>query len=185
MNVNNNSNLFTDNTNNVFIDSTNNINNISSFNTSMNNENNITRNVVLIDKEFDSEEDYSIYKKNKLIYFFTNKKILTIIFVLIFIFVCIVVYKAFYYGKKVDHYEEFFTTIESKDEEYAIVYDDKNMDNETLKKVAASELVNCINSKIDEEKLPDSIKSIIDEINNYYNQSNDYFSFFIYKESAF
>lgn len=134
-------------------------------------------NNVLIDKNFDAEDDYELYRKNKFISFLTNKKFLLIVFILIFIFVCIVVFKAFYYGKKVDHYEEFFTTIESKEQDYTIVYDDKEIDNETLKKFAASELINCINAKIDDDKIPDSIKSIMSEIDNYYNQSYDYFSF--------
>lgn len=134
-------------------------------------------NKVLIDKNFDSEDDYDLYKKNKFISFLTNKKFLLIIFILIFIFVCIVVFKVFYYREKVDHYEEFFTTIESKEQDYTIVYDDKDIDNETLKKVAASELINCINAKVDENKMPDSIKNIMDEIDSYYNQSYDYFSF--------
>ena len=134
-------------------------------------------NRVLIDKNFDAEDDFELYRKNKFISFLTNKKFLLIVFILIFIFVCIVVFKAFYYREKVDHYEEFFTTIESKEQDYTIVYDDKEIDNETLKKVAASELINCINAKIDDDKIPDSIKSIMNEIDSYYNQSYDYFSF--------
>lgn len=141
------------------------------------NNKDVFKNKVLIDSEFDAEADDYLNNKKSLMDILVNRKFLIIIFVLIFIFVCIVVFKAFYYGKKVDHYEEFFTKIESKEEEYTIVYDDKDMDMETLKKVAASELVNCINSKIDENKIPDSIKNIMNEINNYYNQSNDYFSF--------
>lgn len=141
------------------------------------NNKDVFKNKVLIDSEFDAEADDYLNNKKSLMDILVNRKFLIIIFVLIFIFVCIVVFKAFYYGKKVDHYEEFFAKIESKEEEYTIVYDDKDMDMETLKKVAASELVNCINSKIDENKIPDSIKNIMNEINNYYNQSNDYFSF--------
>lgn len=141
------------------------------------NNKDVFKNKVLIDSEFDAEADDYLNNKKSLMDILVNRKFLIIIFVLIFIFVCIVVFKTFYYGKKVDHYEEFFAKIESKEEEYTIVYDDKDMDMETLKKVAASELVNCINSKIDENKIPDSIKNIMNEINNYYNQSYDYFSF--------
>ena len=180
MNINKNNELFEDNTNNVFNDSisSNNINSNDDLDTSNSyHNNNITRNVVLIDKEFDAEEDYTLKIKNGLISFLTSKKVLTVLFILIFVFVCIVVFKTFYYGKKVDHYEEFFTEIESKEEEYAIVYDDKDLDDVTLKKAAASELVNCINSKIDENKIPDSIKNIINEVNTYYNQSYNHFAF--------
>jgi beta-lactamase class A len=153
------------------------VNDTSNKNVSKTNHNGTYRNVVLVDKEFDSETDYSLLEKTGLRKLLTSKKFLLVVFVLIFIFVCIVVFKTFYYGKKVDHYEEFFTTIEEKEEDYAVVYDDKDMDLETLKKVAASELVNCINSKIDENNLPDGIKNVMNEINNYYNQSYDYFAF--------
>ena len=140
-----------------------------------NNNKDIVRNKVITGDDFlIDDEDIIIDGKIKNIF---NKKFFIIIFILIFIFVCIVVFKAFYYGKKVDHYEEYFAKIESKEEEYAVVYDDKEMDSEVLKKMAANELINCINSKIDENKLPDSIKNIVNEINNYYNQSYDYFAF--------
>lgn len=188
--------LFSDNNNSVFDSKEKENNNvtqikeieptvINSINQSTNentNENvkkkndNTFRNNVLIDKNFDAEDE-SYLNKNKFVLFLTNKKFLLVVLILIFICVCIVVFKAFYYGKKVDHYEEFFTTIESKEEDYSIVYDDQDMDSETLKKVAASELVNCVNAKIDEEKIPDSIKNIMNEINSFYNQSYDYFAF--------
>ncbi len=139
--------------------------------------NETVRNKVIINDDFlDDDIEVVLNGKNRIKNFFTKRN-LTIIFILIFIFVCIVVIKAFYYGKKVDHYEEFFTVIASKEEEYTVVYDDQEMDSETLKKMAASELINCINSKVDENNLPDGIKNIVNEINNYYNQSYDYFAF--------
>ena len=135
------------------------------------------RNKVVINDDFlDDDIEVVLNGKNRIRNFFTKKN-LTIIFILIFVFFCIVVIKAFYYGKKVDHYEEFFTVISSKEEEYTVVYNDEEMDSETLKKMAASELINCINSKVDENNLPDGIKNIVNEINNYYNQSYDYFAF--------
>jgi len=107
----------------------------------------------------------------------SNHKTVSVIMVLAFIFVCIVVGKAFYFGKKIDKYEEFFTEITYKEEEMAKVYEDNEIDSEVLKKMAASELVNCISSPIDMNNLPDSINNIITEINNYYNRSYNYFSF--------
>jgi len=117
------------------------------------------------------------YTKKTIKDILVNKKLLSIIMILIFISVCILVVKAFYLGNKVDTYEEFFTTIEKKAEEFVKIYEGSEIDNEVLKKVAASELINCINSKVEVDKLPDSINNIIKEINNYYNQSNNYFSF--------
>lgn len=140
-------------------------------------KNNVVRNKVVINNDFLVDDvELTLDSGGKFKNLFTKKN-LTIIFALVFIFVCIVVIKAFYYGKKVDHYEEFFTVISSKEEDYAVVYDDKDIDQEILKKMAAAELINCINSKVDENNLPDSIKGIVNEINNYYNQSYDYFAF--------
>ncbi len=135
------------------------------------------RNKVMVDDDFIlGDEEIVLYNGRKIRNFFT-RKFFTIILVIIFILVCIVVYKAFYYGKKVDHYEEYFAVIESKEEEQTIIYDDKEIETEILKKTAATELINCINSKVDESKMPDSIKNIVNEINNYYNQSYNHFAF--------
>ena len=106
-----------------------------------------------------------------------NKKIILIIMILIFIFTFITVIKTFVIRSKVDKYEKFFTIIEKKESTKVNVYSEDVIDSKLLKKSAASELVNCINSKIDNNNLSDGINKIIDEINNYYNQSNNYFSF--------
>ena len=106
-----------------------------------------------------------------------NKKFLMIIGICTFICVCIVVIKTFYYGKKIDDYEEVFITIDKKNETDAKVYANREIDNKIIKKTAASDLINCINSKIDTNNLPDNVNNIIREINNYYNQSNNYFAF--------
>ena len=106
-----------------------------------------------------------------------NKKFLMIIGICTFICVCIVVIKTFYYGKKIDDYEEVFITIDEKLETDAKVYANREIDNKIIKKTAASDLINCINSKINTNNLPDNVNNIIREINNYYNQSNNYFAF--------
>lgn len=106
-----------------------------------------------------------------------NKKIILIIMILIFIFTFITVIKTFVLRSKVDKYEKFFTIIEKKESTKVNVYSEDVIDSKLLKKSAASELVNCINSKLDNNNLSDGINKIIDEINNYYNQSNNYFSF--------
>ena len=108
---------------------------------------------------------------------FANHKLVSTVLVLTFIFVCIVVGKAFYFGKKVDKYEESFIKITHKEEEMAKAYEESEIDNEVLKKMAASELINCISSPIDMNNLPVSIQNVINDINNYYNQSYNYFSF--------
>ena len=107
----------------------------------------------------------------------SNRKVITVVTILAFVCVCIVVAKAFYFGNKVDEYEAFFTEITYKEEEMAKAYEETTVDNETLKKMAASELVNCITSPVDMNNLPDSINNIIADINNYYNSSYNNFAF--------
>ena len=121
-------------------------------------------------------EEYT-KKPNILTRLLTNKLFLTIIFTLTFISVCILVNKTFYYGKKVDEYDNLILKIKKKEETEAKIYINKEIDNNTLRKVAATELINCLNSNIDTNNLPDNIKNIVNEINNYYNESNNYFSF--------
>lgn len=138
-------------------------------------KNNVYRNKTVVDGKsiIDDVDD----EKKTLRDFLSNKKIVSIILVLAFVSVCIVVVKAFYFGDKVQEYEEFFTEVTYKEEEMARVYTDGEIDNDVLKKMAASELINCVSSPIDMDNLPDSINTIIDEINNYYNSSYDYFAF--------
>ena len=116
-------------------------------------------------------------EKNVITRILTNKNFLKVIGILTFIFVCILVLKTFTYGKKVDEYDSLITEIIKKESTEAKIYTNKEIDNNTLKKVAASELISCINSKIEENELPESITNIIKEINNYYNTSNDNFAF--------
>ena len=115
--------------------------------------------------------------KNKIKCILTNKKFLMVELLLIFIFTCITVGKAIYLRNKVDNYEGFFTKIEEIESSEVKVYQDGEKNNNSLKDVAAFELVNCIQEPLDVNDLPDSISSIIDEINDYYNQSNNYFAF--------
>lgn len=125
---------------------------------------------------FDSNADMK-GKRNIIIRVLSSNRFLFIISILTFIFVCIVVGKAFFFGNKVDHYEEIFTTIEKREEEEAKVYEGVEIDSKILKKVAASELVSCINSKIDISNMSESVNKAVDQINKYYAESNNYFAF--------
>ena len=109
--------------------------------------------------------------------FLTNRKVISVVLILAFIYVCIVVYKAFYFGNKVDQYEEFFVEIDKKLDEEARVYAGQELDTVSLKKVAASELVSCIGAKVDMDNLSDGVKNAIRDIKNYYNQSYNNFAF--------
>ena len=57
------------------------------------------------------------------------------------------------------------------------MYNDEASLDEDLKMGAADEFAKCLKTPLTNEQLPSGIKSIINEINQYYNQSNNYFSF--------
>ena len=119
----------------------------------------------------------NVSNKKNIISILTNRKFLLWLTILIFVFTSITVGKTIYLRSKVNGYEEFFVEIEKKESKEAVVYLDKERLDNSLKDVAVLELVSCISSSIDVENLPKGITSIIDEINKYYNQSNDYFAF--------
>ena len=110
-------------------------------------------------------------------YILINGRFISIVLFLTFIFVCFVVVKSFTFGKEVDKYEEFFVQIDKKMDEEAKVYAGEELDISSLKKVAASELVSCISTKLDVNDLPESVKKIISDIRDYYNQSYNNFAF--------
>ena len=107
----------------------------------------------------------------------SNKKFLMVVVVLVFVFSCITVGKTFSLRNKVNDYEDVFTDIEEKNDMYVSVYKDESNLKDNVGNSAAFELVNCINSSIDVNNLPSGINSIIKEINQYYNKSNNYFAF--------
>ena len=120
---------------------------------------------------------FTTNKKNKIIEILSDKKVIMIMMILALIFTSMITFKVFYLKDKVTEYESFFVKIEEKQATQAVIKTEEGIPLEKLKKVAALELVNCINEKISEDEVPDSIKEIIEDINNYYNQSNDYFAF--------
>ena len=97
--------------------------------------------------------------------------------ILVFVSVCILSFKTFFYGNKIEKYEQSIIEIEKKNEETVLIQEGIEVDSNILKNVAASELIKCLNSKTDIDKIPDNIKSVITEINNYYNSSINYFAY--------
>lgn len=123
-----------------------------------------------------NKEQFEGNKKN-IFNILNNKKVILTLTILTFVFTSITVVKTFYLRSKVNDYENFYVEIEEKLSEETIVYNDEENVDDNLKDTAASELISCINSSIDVNNLPTSITSVIDEINNYYNQSNNHFAF--------
>ena len=123
-------------------------------------------------KEIKYDEDYNIdYKNNNIVSILSNKKILPVLMVMIFIFVCIITVKAISFSKIKNSYNDYKRVNDMR------IYADKKIDNDAVKKGSALELVECLSSPIDTDNLPDSINSIINEINSFYRSSNDYFAF--------
>jgi len=141
--------------------------------------------LMTIDKELnkkndiDNSDNYKPKVKTKKS-IFANANFLTVILLLIFALTCYIVGRVFYLSNKIDNYEQLFITVEKEDTNISI-YEGNSIDNDDLKEGAASELVSCLNKKIDINDIPDSINNVIEEINNYYNESNDYFAYY-YKD---
>ena len=129
-----------------------------------------TQSILSLDNEDNKKEKIGINKKKKNILKF-------ILPILIFVAVCLLSAKTFFYGKKINEYEKSIFKIEKKNEESILIQEGKEVDSNILKNIAASELVKCLNSKTDMNKLPDSVKNVINEINNYYNSSINYFAY--------
>lgn len=60
-------------------------------------------------------------------------------------------------------------------------YSENNLDESNLKEIAASNLISCINEKIEPNELEQETQNIITELNTLYNSSQNYFSF-LYKD---
>ncbi len=163
MNEVNNKNLFIDNNSQIFL------------NDDLSQDNNMIKN-----RQYNKtlveglELDFEDRKVRKLL---TNKKFLIVLSVLILVFTTITVIKTFYLRSKVNDYEEQILVIDSKESTDMIIQNNEVIDEENLKKVAADELIKCINTAPSIDSLPDNVDKVIKKINNFYNQSNNYFSF--------
>lgn len=126
----------------------------------------------------DSEKVREISVSDKIKNIMTSNRFSMTLLILIFVFVCITVGKTVALRSKVEENEVFFEEIVKKEETIAKVYQSGKLELDgDSGKGAALKLVKCINSSIDLNNLPDSIESIIDEINSFYNKSNNYFAF--------
>ena len=106
-----------------------------------------------------------------------NKKFLSIVIILIFVFTTITVGKTFYLRGKVNDYEKEFIEITEKESTEMIIDNKQVISDDNLNKVAADELISCIKKTPTSKELPDNVKNVIKKINSFYNQSLNYFSF--------
>ena len=138
------------------------------------------RNKTLIPKKlFDDDLDSALDEK-RFIDIISSKKTLGILLILVFIVVCVLVIKAFYFGKLVKIYNEYTDEVDHGNSN-TVVYEDDDINDDTLRKVAAEELLSCIKTPLDVNNLPDNINQVIKNINNYYRSSSNNFAF-LYKD---
>lgn len=102
-------------------------------------------------------------------------------------------WRVFHYKSTLDDYDQYFLEIESRDEafthadyeeppsaiegentEYAQV---ENGGNSKAMHPAAEALIDAFNADLDTDDLPESVTAVMDEINRYYRQNNNYFAF--------
>lgn len=104
-------------------------------------------------------------------------KIYIIIPIITFILVCIITYKSLTYKSRIDTYEEYFTIIESKQDNKV----DTNYETELIankfKDIEINEYINCLNNKLTNEELNDKIKLSMKTLENLFNQSYNHFAF--------
>lgn len=84
--------------------------------------------------------------------------------------------KTYALSDKLKDYEDEVVEFDQKIDNTVKIYEGR-IDDNTSSVGAADNLVNCINSKIDANNIPDNIQKVIDKINDYYNESNSYFAF--------
>ena len=106
-----------------------------------------------------------------------GKPFYIILAILTFVFTSITVIKTFYLRDQVESFGGEDIVVDKKDSTEIILNIENNYTEDINKNSAASELINCINSPVDTNKLPSSVTNVIREIKDYYNQSGAYFSF--------
>lgn len=143
----------------------------------INNKNKVRNKTLIPSKNiYDDGLDSGDYKKT-IIDVLSSRKTIHILLVIIFTIMLILVVKAFYFGKLIDIYNEYTTETSKEYDKSTKIYDDELVDIETLKKAAASELIDCISSPIDTNKLSNELNSTIKEISNYYRTNGKYYAF--------
>lgn len=109
------------------------------------------------------------------------KKILSNINILIpvitLVLVCIITYRALTYKSRIDTYEEYFLTIENKENNIVDLDYNSELIANKYKDIEVNEYINCLNKELEDSELNDEIKLTIRTLENLYNQSYNYFAF--------
>lgn len=95
-------------------------------------------------------------KRNIIKEILLDRIFITILIILILIMSCLIVYKAYILKNEVEKYENLIVNVK-KEEKDIKVYSD-NKESKEVRKGAMSDYINCLNSSIDTDNIPDSIK---------------------------
>ena len=98
-------------------------------------------------------------KKNIIKEILSDKLFLIILIILILIMSCLIVYKAYILKNEVEKYENLIVNVK-KEEKDIKVYSGSEKE-EVVRKGAISNYINCLNSSIDTDNIPDNINGII------------------------
>lgn len=117
-------------------------------------------------------------------YFFIGIRVIAsnkIAVIMIFVMGVFLLNTTYGYKQELDDYKND-TLIEKGVADINYYYGDSSeVESIVSKDIAATELISCINEKVDINSLSDNLKHNIDELNNFYNSSSQYFSF-LYKD---
>lgn len=92
------------------------------------------------------------------------------------LFVSIILQSNISYSYKLNQYEEDTMTYDKNIDATVKTYSEENLENNNVGN-AANSLINCINSKIDVNSIPDNVQNVINKINDFYNESGNHFAF--------
>lgn len=95
----------------------------------------------------------------------------------ILVFVGLILVKNYSYSFKLEQYEDDIEKYDKSIDASVKVYEGNDFNYELYSSNAADSLVNCINSKVDINNLPENILNVVNKINDYYNSSSAHFAF--------
>ena len=140
--------------------------------------------LIRINNMINNEESYNVNSQEKTINKINKKNIIPKELVVVMIVILVIgfslgyiIHNNKYLKNKVEGYESHYYKITEKLDANINMYQDVSIHDNKIDMSAASELVSCISSPVDVAKLPNSVLAVINEINEYYNQSNDHFAF--------
>lgn len=124
----------------------------------------------ITDKKSNFDKVLELFKSRK-------SKILLILGIIIVVLTSLSVYASYALQEKVDEYEDYFFEIDKKESTEIKVASTKQNNTSYQEDSKASKIVSCMQSSVTMEELPESVTTIINEINTYYNESKNRFAF--------